>query len=99
MALELSSFDKRCALQRIMELDRKLNLTEDEKRDYQNRIEIVEEFDRQHRNTWKSERRSWIKAQLIKKMMTKEQSEKKLSELDIDADLILGRPSYPWRLI
>lgn len=99
MALDLSSFDKRCALQRIMELGRKLNLTGDEKRDYQNRIEIIEEFDRQHRNTWKSERRAWIKAQVAKKMMTNEQSEKKLSELDIDADLILGSSNYPWRLI
>ncbi|MFV0574804.1 MAG: hypothetical protein ACK5NC_05230 [Vibrio sp.] len=99
MAFELNSFDKRCALKRIYELDRKLNLTEEEKRDYQNRIEIVEEFDKQHRNTWKAERRAWIKAQLGRKMMSKEQSEKKLAELDIYADLILGTPSYPWRLL
>ncbi|MFV0576011.1 MAG: hypothetical protein ACK5NC_11455 [Vibrio sp.] len=97
--MDLNSFDKRCALDRMYELDRKLHLTADEKQDYQNRIEIVEEFDKQHRNTWKAERRAWIKAQLGRKMMNKEQAEKKLGELDIDADLILGRPSYPWRLI
>ncbi|MBS9903219.1 hypothetical protein [Vibrio alginolyticus] len=94
--MNLSGFDKRCALVRIKQLDVKLFLTSDEQQDYQNRIEIVEEYDRQFRQNWKSDRRAWIAAQLRKGYLTTEQSEEKLSQLDSDADLIIGKPKYPW---
>ncbi|EJN3357955.1 TPA: hypothetical protein ACVO3D_003835 [Vibrio diabolicus] len=94
--MNLLAFDKRCALERIKQLDVKPFLTSDEQRDYQNRVEIVEEYDRQFRKNWKSDRRDWIKAQLRKGYLTIEQSEEKFSQLDSDADLILGKPKYPW---
>ncbi|MCE3221413.1 hypothetical protein G5C64_21670 [Vibrio diabolicus] len=94
--MNLLAFDKRCALERIKQLDVKPFLTCDEQRDYQNRVEIVEEYDRQFRKNWKLDRRDWIKAQLRKGYLTTEQSEEKFSQLDCDADLILGKPKYPW---
>ncbi|HHX8374238.1 TPA: hypothetical protein ACVOZC_003245 [Vibrio alginolyticus] len=94
--MNLLAFDKRCALERIKQLDVKPFLTSDEQRDYQNRVEIFEEYDRQFRKNWKSDRRDWIKAQLRKGYLTIEQSEEKFSQLDSDADLILGKPKYPW---
>ncbi|HCH5255510.1 hypothetical protein J4H69_12230 [Vibrio alginolyticus] len=94
--MNLLAFDKRCALERIKQLDVKPFLTSEEQRDYQNRVEIVEEYDRQFRKNWKSDRRDWIKAQLRKGYLTTEQSEEKFSQLDSDADLILGKPKYPW---
>ncbi|MCR9525459.1 hypothetical protein [Vibrio alginolyticus] len=94
--MNLLAFDKKCALERIKQLDVKPFLTCDEQRDYQNRVEIVEEYDRQFRKNWNSGRRDWIKAQLRKGYLTTEQSEEKFSQLDSDADLILGKPKYPW---
>lgn len=95
--MQLHPIDKKCALERIKQLDNQLFLTDDEQLDYQNRIEIVEEYDKQFRNSWKSDRRAWISSQVSKKYMTQEQAEEKLSQLDIDADLIIGKPEYPWR--
>ena len=94
--MNLLAIDKRCAIERIKQLDAKPFLTSDEQRDYQNRVEIIEEYDRQLRKNWKSDRRNWIKAQLCKGYLTTEQSEEKISQLDSDADLILGKPKYPW---
>ncbi|ELA9459179.1 hypothetical protein QTU63_002452 [Vibrio alginolyticus] len=94
--MNLLAFDKRCALERIKQLDVKPFLTSEEQRDYQNRVEIVEEYDRQFRKNWKSDRRDWIKVQLRKGYLTIEQSEEKFSQLDNDAHLILGKPKYPW---
>lgn len=94
--MQLYPMDRICALKRIRQLDDELFLTDEQQQDYQNRIEIVEEYDRQFRNNWKSDRRAWISAQVRKNSMTQEQAEEKLSQLDIDADLILGKPDYPW---
>ncbi|WP_187985126.1 hypothetical protein [Vibrio metschnikovii] len=89
--------DKASALARIKELDEKPFLNTDEQKDYQSRIEIVEEYDRQFRQQWKSDRRAFFKSQLKKKYITEEKLEKKLSEIDADADAILGKqPLYPW---
>lgn len=95
--MDLSHHDKVCALARIKELDAKLFLTTEEQQDYHNRIEIVEEYDKQFRQKWKTERRAFFKSQLKKRCLTEEYVERKLAQIDTDADAILGKqPMYSW---
>lgn len=95
--MTLSSFDKTCALKRIAELDEKLFLSDGEQQEYQDRIEIVEAFDRQFRSTWKAERKAFFNSRLQKKLISSEEAERKISEIDADADEIIGKlPVYPW---
>lgn len=95
--MNLTLHDKASAIARIRELDEKLFLSDEESRDYKNRIEIVEEYDKQFRQQWKSERRGFFKSQLKKRYITEDQAQKKLSEVDEDADRIIGKSStYLW---
>lgn len=95
--MTLYPIDREMALKRIEQLDAKPFLTSFEQQDYQNRIAIVEEYDRQFRNNWKSERRAWIKSLLNKMWITPEQAEAKLAQIDNDADAIIGQPNSAWR--
>lgn len=95
--MTLYPIDREMALKRIEQLDAKPFLTNLEQQDYQNRIAIVEEYDRQFRNNWKSERRAWIKSLLNKMWITPEQAEAKADQIDDDANAIIGLPNYPWR--
>ncbi len=88
--------DKKIALERIRELDKEPFLTDEQLEKYKRYTYVVEEKDRQFRNNWKSDRRAWIKAQVRKKYMTQEQADEQISQLDSTADLILGKPIYPW---
>lgn len=95
--MRLILLDKQHALKRIAELDQCLFLTPEEQEDYRNRIEIVQAFDQQFRNDWKSDRRAWINSQFKKNNLSQVEADTKYDELDIDADQILGVPTYPWQ--